>query len=333
MALTDDVIFSCDLDGNVLEVNNAFERVLGWEKEDLLGHTLTELAHRDDRTSVEVALNEVRTEGSARLRIRLPKKPDGVVWYEIQAHLHEGTLFGIGRRRTGGPTADLESVVSRIMRREQEVSATHNAQASEELETEKDRARSADRRADIEQKRAKTYATWIGALVTVLSVSGGAVAWAYDAVKESSLRAYKSEQRKTAVDQSLSDTNKKLDDTIQESNNQFGATHKKIDDVVVELKARDERMASGIIATQVQVADSTTYISDQLVRIDPDVRRAKKPKSVQLAEDKAKEVQDKAARDKLLGRTDPLDPLEFLKDDGREPGAPGPDAVTIAEQP
>lgn len=326
MLVTDDLIFTCDLDGQVLEVNRAFETVLGWEKTDLIGHSLTELVHRDDRLSVEKALSEARESGKTRMRLRLPKKNDEEQWYEIEGVRDGEYIYTIGRRRERGPTADLESVVATIMRREQSGFNRKAQEHADELTTQTRKANTAEKRADLSEKRANTMSVWAGALVMVLGTVGGAVKWAYDKVEENAVRALELQHREAEVDKRFQTTDTKLDQSFREAHQEITEAKTEFHNAVEELKAADgdlddkvHRVAGGLVATQVQVSDSTTYLSKQLAEIDPDVRRVRKPDTVRLAEDKAKAVRKKAAEDKLLGVTDPANPLLFLEESSLDP--------------
>ena len=107
--LSTDLMAILRFDGTVMAVNPAWERVLGWTSEHLLGQDLMRFVHEDDRAAVEAAF--------ARLRRGTPVEPvesrlrgtDGgfrvLSWTAVQAG---GLVYAIGRDNTAERAAAAE---------------------------------------------------------------------------------------------------------------------------------------------------------------------------------------------------------------------------------
>ncbi|MCX8126107.1 MAG: PAS domain S-box protein, partial [Dehalococcoidia bacterium] len=79
-------IATSDVEGNITSVNEAFARMLGYRREELLGKNMLSLLHRDDRN---VMLERYRQylAGQAtdlRLEVRGQHKDGGTVWIDTE---------------------------------------------------------------------------------------------------------------------------------------------------------------------------------------------------------------------------------------------------------
>lgn len=81
-------------------------------------------------------------------------------------------------------------------------------------------------------KAAKTFSMYVGAVVTVLTVIGGGVAWVVDQTKDSRNQLVEAEQRKAHVDRRLDET--KLD--VHEVSEDLGDLTEQLDEHVEEQK-------------------------------------------------------------------------------------------------
>jgi diguanylate cyclase (GGDEF)-like protein/PAS domain S-box-containing protein len=81
--LSGDLLCSADFKGNLVHLNDAWERVLGWQRDELMGDALMKLVHPDDleRTLAEVELAS-RGDRTARFQNRYRTKHGDYRWLE-----------------------------------------------------------------------------------------------------------------------------------------------------------------------------------------------------------------------------------------------------------
>ncbi len=77
-----DLFIVTDFAGAIQQVNRAWTDRLGLEAEDVLGRTLPELVHPDDRDQLRESGETLRREGEARHTFRILCKSDGFRWVE-----------------------------------------------------------------------------------------------------------------------------------------------------------------------------------------------------------------------------------------------------------
>ncbi len=97
------------LDGRILRVNGAFAGMIGWTPDELVGRTVTEITHPDDRDETEARVHAARTRGFAgRLEKRYVRRDGATVWAEVSTSVVRGP--------DGGPRwqiSDVEDVTAR----------------------------------------------------------------------------------------------------------------------------------------------------------------------------------------------------------------------------
>ncbi len=78
-----------DLDGRLVEINHAFEAVLGLESDQVRGRLLRDLVHADDRSAVESARRDLLTERNNHIRAerRLRRGDGSALWADLSLSL------------------------------------------------------------------------------------------------------------------------------------------------------------------------------------------------------------------------------------------------------
>ena len=93
-----DFICTHDLEGNVLSVNAAVVRATGYPKEALLGKNLADFLSLANRAGFAAYLNEIRSTGSARGRMRVRTASGEMRWWEYDNSLRtEGVTVPVVR--------------------------------------------------------------------------------------------------------------------------------------------------------------------------------------------------------------------------------------------
>lgn len=100
-SLSPDMFCIVDLNNHFFEVNRAFEVLLGYEREELLGTSYLELIFSDDRARVKSAV-ESMMEGNtiSDLQIRVTSKDNTEHWLELSAILSSDDLIYVAARDT-----------------------------------------------------------------------------------------------------------------------------------------------------------------------------------------------------------------------------------------
>ncbi len=78
-----DLIYTVDVSGNMLEVNEAFLRELGWEREEVVGRHSRFLIHPDDLGVAAEAFERGKRGESPEFELRVKKKDGGTGWYSF----------------------------------------------------------------------------------------------------------------------------------------------------------------------------------------------------------------------------------------------------------
>jgi diguanylate cyclase (GGDEF)-like protein/PAS domain S-box-containing protein len=98
--LSQDMACVAGFDGYFKRINPAFERVLGYSEEDLLGRPFLEFVHPDDRRSTEEEAAAIAGgAGTIQFRNRYLAKDGSVHWVEwtSQPVVEEGTIYAVAR--------------------------------------------------------------------------------------------------------------------------------------------------------------------------------------------------------------------------------------------
>jgi PAS domain S-box-containing protein len=111
-----DLLCILGVDGYLKRVNPAFERILGYQADELLSRPLLEFIHPDDRQTVKAAMAELQTgHGATRFEARYVRS-DGVVrWLEWSARpmVERGLIYSAARDVTEARTLVDELAMSR----------------------------------------------------------------------------------------------------------------------------------------------------------------------------------------------------------------------------
>src|SRR5262249_41311950 len=96
--LSQDLLVVLDADGNALNINPAWQTVLGWSPDDLLGKSLTSLVHADDRARPERARANLTAGRKTRyLENRMMAKDGSYRWLSWFAVPDRGLIYATGR--------------------------------------------------------------------------------------------------------------------------------------------------------------------------------------------------------------------------------------------
>ena len=76
-----DAIFTLDVDGNYIEVNESFLRESGYSREEVIGANLTKVAHPEDCSLALSAFKEAKKGVTTQFEFRSQKKDGGSEWY------------------------------------------------------------------------------------------------------------------------------------------------------------------------------------------------------------------------------------------------------------
>ncbi len=99
--LTADMVCIAEINGSFREINSSFARVLGYSKEELIGHSFMDFVHPEDREKTLQIVAEKLRAGETVLRFenRYLRKDGGVVWLEwtSQPTVALGVTFAIAR--------------------------------------------------------------------------------------------------------------------------------------------------------------------------------------------------------------------------------------------
>jgi PAS domain S-box-containing protein len=100
--LSQDLLVVFDADGNALNVNPAWQAMLGWSSEDLVGKSLTSLVHADDRARSALArANLMAGRKTRHLENRMTAKDGSYRWLSWVAVPDRGLIYATGRDITG----------------------------------------------------------------------------------------------------------------------------------------------------------------------------------------------------------------------------------------
>jgi PAS domain S-box-containing protein len=100
-SLSPDMFCIADLNNHFFEVNRAFEKVLGYERGELLGASYLELIHSEDRARVEAAVASMLAGNTiSHLQIRAISKDNTEHWLELSAILTFDDLIYVAARDT-----------------------------------------------------------------------------------------------------------------------------------------------------------------------------------------------------------------------------------------
>jgi len=84
-----DSIVLSDIDGLRTYVSPAVIKMLGWEPKELIGHEITEIAHPDDRPTLQKLMQEMRVgSGESRMQYRARRKDGSYIWVEVSMRLY-----------------------------------------------------------------------------------------------------------------------------------------------------------------------------------------------------------------------------------------------------
>lgn len=109
--LSVDLLSIVDLEGRFAEVNPAWERTLGWRRQELLGRRYIDLVHPDDVARTEAEAAQYLAEGASALFENRYRCRDGSYrWLAWQAHLArgEGRFYAVARDATARKAAEAE---------------------------------------------------------------------------------------------------------------------------------------------------------------------------------------------------------------------------------
>lgn len=98
--LTLDLLCILSLDGRLIELNPAWEQILGYRRESLSGHSLTEIVHPDDLATVTSALKGARRGlASSRFEARCRNQEGNYHWlaWVVVVSPQEGLLYAAAR--------------------------------------------------------------------------------------------------------------------------------------------------------------------------------------------------------------------------------------------
>ena len=101
--LSRDLCCTANLDGYFVQLNGAWEKALGWSREELMSRPFVEFVHPDDRARTEAEATDVLTrEGSISFTNRYRTKDGDYRWIEWLAHAdHErGLIYAVARDMT-----------------------------------------------------------------------------------------------------------------------------------------------------------------------------------------------------------------------------------------
>jgi PAS domain S-box-containing protein len=122
--LSTDVMLVAHLDGTIISVNPAWQSQLGWDEAALVGVTLAEFVVPDDRTRLQVTLNELAAKRTARLfEVRMPGCDGGVRQIAWNAVVADEVLQAVGRdvtaeRQAQGDLAKAEDALRQSQKME-----------------------------------------------------------------------------------------------------------------------------------------------------------------------------------------------------------------------
>ncbi|MBI4517037.1 MAG: PAS domain S-box protein [Deltaproteobacteria bacterium] len=108
-----DIIFRCTPEGRLLYVSPACRQLLGYEPDELVGRSLTELGHPEELAGAGRALNALQSARSITGSFRTRRKDDSYVWIEVT-----------GR----GVRAASDGAVQEIVAVARDVTARHDAE-------------------------------------------------------------------------------------------------------------------------------------------------------------------------------------------------------------
>jgi len=100
-SLSPDMFCIVDLNSHFFEVNRAFEQVLGYNREELLGASYLQLIHGEDRPKIVEAIEALtRGDNISDLHIRAISKDNTERWLELSATLSSDDLIYVAARDT-----------------------------------------------------------------------------------------------------------------------------------------------------------------------------------------------------------------------------------------
>ena len=297
--VADELICSADLDGYYTDVNPAFTRLLGWSEADLINRPYLDFVHPSDRRTTATSIARLRRSGKLmKIRNRVVAKDGRTVWIEWSAYFHEDTIYAIGHEVAENEEAKLEEIVVRVFREQATAAEDRLERLQEKRESDQSARSMAERSATLANTRAQTFKIWIGALVSLAVLVGGAFTWAINRVEEGAHRAHELEARTQEVDEELG----KLDERLSNS------------------EAKNQRLGELVDETQIQVSESTSYIVKKLDAANPKLKDAvEEPRAVELARDKV-ELLKKDRRIEDLFKRDPEQPGNPFAGLDTEPG-------------
>ncbi len=100
--LSQDLLVVIDADGNVLNVNPAWQASLGWSPDDLVGKSIASLVHADDQVRSSLArANLVAGRETRHFENRMMAKDGSCRWLSWFAVPNRGLIYATGRDITG----------------------------------------------------------------------------------------------------------------------------------------------------------------------------------------------------------------------------------------
>jgi diguanylate cyclase (GGDEF)-like protein/PAS domain S-box-containing protein len=132
--LSQDMACVAGFDGYFKRVNPAFERILGYSEDDLLGRPFLEFVHPDDRESTEKEAAAIAEgAGTVQFRNRYFAKDGSVRWIEwtSQPVVEEGTIYAVARDVTDRKA--LEEELERLSQRDALTGLFNRRRFEEEL--------------------------------------------------------------------------------------------------------------------------------------------------------------------------------------------------------